>query len=218
MTKSQSLTKRQIAILDFITQQIRLKGYPPSVREIGEAVGLQSSSTVHSHLTQMEQKGYIRRDPTKPRAIMILKDSNGDADFYNTAETTDGSTYEEIIALPLLGQVAAGLPILADENIEDTISFPMRFIRQNDSFLLKVKGDSMINVGIFDGDLIAVAPQKTANNGDIIVALLGDEATVKTFYKEKGRIRLQPENDSMEPIYATNVEIIGKVAALFRTF
>lgn len=218
MTKSQSLTKRQIAILDFITQQIRLKGYPPSVREIGEAVGLQSSSTVHSHLTQMEQKGYIRRDPTKPRAIMILKDSNGDADFYNTAETTDGSTYEEMIALPLLGQVAAGLPILADENIEDTISFPMRFIRQNDSFLLKVKGDSMINVGIFDGDLIAVAPQKTANNGDIIVALLGDEATVKTFYKEKGRIRLQPENDSMEPIYATNVEIIGKVAALFRTF
>lgn len=218
MTKSQSLTKRQIAILDFITQQIRLKGYPPSVREIGEAVGLQSSSTVHSHLTQMEQKGYIRRDPTKPRAIMILKDSNGDADFYNTAEATDGSTYEEMIALPLLGQVAAGLPILADENIEDTISFPMRFIRQNDSFLLKVKGDSMINVGIFDGDLIAVAPQKTANNGDIIVALLGDEATVKTFYKEKGRIRLQPENDSMEPIYATNVEIIGKVTALFRTF
>lgn len=218
MTKSQSLTKRQIAILDFITQQIRLKGYPPSVREIGEAVGLQSSSTVHSHLTQMEQKGYIRRDPTKPRAIMILKDSNGDADFYNTAEATDNSTYEEMIALPLLGQVAAGLPILADENIEDTISFPMRFIRQNDSFLLKVKGDSMINVGIFDGDLIAVAPQKTANNGDIIVALLGDEATVKTFYKEKGRIRLQPENDSMEPIYATNVEIIGKVTALFRTF
>lgn len=218
MTKSQSLTKRQIAILDFITQQIRLKGYPPSVREIGEAVGLQSSSTVHSHLTQMEQKGYIRRDPTKPRAIMILKDSNGDADFYNTTEATDNSTYEEMIALPLLGQVAAGLPILADENIEDTISFPMRFIRQNDSFLLKVKGDSMINVGIFDGDLIAVAPQKTANNGDIIVALLGDEATVKTFYKEKGRIRLQPENDSMEPIYATNVEIIGKVTALFRTF
>lgn len=217
MTKSQALTKRQITILDFIIQQIRIKGYPPSVREIGEAVGLQSSSTVHSHLTQLEQKGYIKRDPTKPRAIMILKDSNGDEDFYTTP-SSENDTFEEMVSLPLVGQVAAGQPILAEENVEDTIPFPMRFIRHNDSFLLKVKGDSMINVGIFDGDLIIVAPTQVANNGEIIVALIDDEATVKTFYKEKGRIRLQPENDSMEPIYATDVQILGKVIALFRTF
>lgn len=147
MTKSQALTKRQIAILDFIIQQIRIKGYPPSVREIGEAVGLQSSSTVHSHLTQLEQKGYIKRDPTKPRAIMILKDSSGDEDFYTTP-SAENDTFEEMVSLPLVGQVAAGQPILAEENVEDTIPFPMRFIRHNDSFLLKVKGDSMINVGI----------------------------------------------------------------------
>ena len=217
MTKSQALTKRQIAILDFIIQQIRIKGYPPSVREIGEAVGLQSSSTVHSHLTQLEQKGYIKRDPTKPRAIMILKDSSGDEDFYTTP-SAENDTFEELVSLPLVGQVAAGQPILAEENVEDTIPFPMRIIRHNDSFLLKVKGDSMINVGIFDGDLIIVAPAQVAANGEIVVALIDDEATVKTFYKEKGRIRLQPENDSMEPIYATDVQILGKVIGLFRTF
>ena len=217
MTKSQALTKRQIAILDFIIQQIRIKGYPPSVREIGEAVGLQSSSTVHSHLTQLEQKGYIKRDPTKPRAIMILKDSSGDEDFYTTP-SAENDTFEEMVSLPLVGQVAAGQPILAEENVEDTIPFPMRFIRHNDSFLLKVKGDSMINVGIFDGDLIIVAPAQVAANGEIVVAMIDDEATVKTFYKEKGRIRLQPENDSMEPIYATDVQILGKVIGLFRTF
>ncbi len=217
MTKSQALTKRQIAILDFIIQQIRIKGYPPSVREIGEAVGLQSSSTVHSHLTQLEQKGYIKRDPTKPRAIMILKDSSGDEDFYTTP-SAENDTFEEMVSLPLVGQVAAGQPILAEENVEDTIPFPMRIIRHNDSFLLKVKGDSMINVGIFDGDLIIVAPAQVAANGEIVVALIDDEATVKTFYKEKGRIRLQPENDSMEPIYATDVQILGKVIGLFRTF
>lgn len=217
MTKSQALTKRQIAILDFIIQQIRSKGYPPSVREIGEAVGLQSSSTVHSHLTQLEQKGYIKRDPTKPRAIMILKDSSGDEDFYTTP-TVESDTFEEMVSLPLVGQVAAGQPILAEENVEDTIPFPMRFIRHNDSFLLKVKGDSMINVGIFDGDLIIVAPTQVADNGEIVVALIEDEATVKTFYKEKGRVRLQPENDTMEPIYATDVQIMGKVIGLFRTF
>ena len=217
MTKNQALTKRQIAILDFIIQQIRLKGYPPSVREIGEAVGLQSSSTVHSHLTQLEQKGYIKRDPTKPRAIMILKDTSGDEDFYTTP-STEANTFEEMVTLPLIGQVAAGQPILAEENVEDTIPFPMRFIRHNDSFLLKVRGDSMINVGIFDGDLIIVAPCQTADNGDIVVALIEDEATVKTFYKEKSRIRLQPENDTMAPIYADDDQILGKVIALFRTF
>ena len=217
MTKNQALTKRQIAILDFIIQQIRLKGYPPSVREIGEAVGLQSSSTVHSHLTQLEQKGYIKRDPTKPRAIMILKDTSGDEDFYTTP-STEANTFEEMVTLPLIGQVAAGQPILAEENVEDTIPFPMRFIRHNDSFLLKVRGDSMINVGIFDRDLIIVAPCQTADNGDIVVALIEDEATVRTFYKEKSRIRLQPENDTMAPIYADDVQILGKVIALFRTF
>lgn len=148
---------------------------------------------------------------------MILKDSSGDEDFYTTP-SAENDTFEEMVSLPLVGQVAAGQPILAEENVEDTIPFPMRFIRHNDSFLLKVKGDSMINVGIFDGDLIIVAPAQVAANGEIVVALIDDEATVKTFYKEKGRIRLQPENDSMEPIYATDVQILGKVIGLFRTF
>lgn len=217
MIKNQHLTNRQIAILNFITEQIRTKGYPPSVREIGEAVGLQSSSTVHNHLTQLEQKGYIKRDPTKPRAIMILKDADGDEDFYTTS-STEPPVFEEMVPLPVIGQVAAGQPITAQENVEDTIPFPMRFIRRNDSFILRVKGDSMINVGIFDGDLIIVAPSRVANNGDIVVALLDDEATVKTFYKEKNCVRLQPENDTMAPIYATDVQILGKVVALFRTF
>ena len=211
-TKEKGLSKRQAEILDYIVRQINLKGYPPSVREIGEAVGLQSSSTVHNHLTQLEQKGYIRRDPTKPRAIMILKTNDEMDVFYE-----EDKPFDEMINVPIIGSVAAGTPILASQNVEDTIPFPMHLIRNNNSFMLRVKGDSMINVGIFDGDLLIVTPQKVANNGDIVVAVIGDEATVKTFYREKGRIRLQPENDAMEPIYVTEVELAGKVTGLFRT-
>lgn len=214
MQDKKEISKRQIAILDYIVRQINTKGYPPSVREIGEAVGLQSSSTVHSHLTQLEQKGYIRRDPTKPRAIMVLKPNNDMDDFYLDVGE---KPFDEMVNVPVLGDVAAGLPILASENVEDTITFPMHLVRNNNSFILKVKGESMINVGIYDGDLIIISPQKVANNGDIVIALIGDEATVKTFYREKNRIRLQPENDSMEPIYVTEVELIGKVTGLFRT-
>lgn len=210
-TKERGLSKRQAEILDYIVRQITVKGYPPSVREIGEAVGLQSSSTVHNHLTQLEQKGYIRRDPTKPRAIMILK-ANDEMKAYYEEE----KPFDEMINVPLIGTVAAGAPILASQNVEDTITFPMHLVRNNNAFMLRVKGDSMINAGIFDGDLLLVSPQKVANNGDIVVAVIGDEATVKTFYREKDRIRLQPENDSMEPIYVTEVELAGKVTGLFR--
>ena len=215
MESIKTLSKRQTAILDYIIKQINLKGYPPSVREIGEAVGLQSSSTVHSHLTQLEQKGYIRRDPTKPRAIMVLKSNNDMDNFY---EEMDNQSFDEMIKLPVIGDVAAGAPILASENVQDTITLPMHLVRHNNAFLLKVKGESMVNAGILDGDLIIVSPQKVANNGDIVVALIGDEATVKTFYREKNRIRLQPENDTMTPIYVTEVELIGKVTGLFRPF
>lgn len=210
-TKERGLSKRQAEILDYIVRQITVKGYPPSVREIGEAVGLQSSSTVHNHLTQLEQKGYIRRDPTKPRAIMILK-ANDEMKAYYEEE----KPFDEMINVPLIGTVAAGAPILASQNVEDTITFPMHLVRNNNAFMLRVKGDSMINAGIFEGDLLIVSPQKVANNGDIVVAVIGDEATVKTFYREKDRIRLQPENDSMEPIYVTEVELAGKVTGLFR--
>lgn len=211
-TKEIGLSKRQVAILDYIVKQISLKGYPPSVREIGEAVGLQSSSTVHNHLTQLEEKGYIRRDPTKPRAIMILKTNDEMDAFYE-----EDKPFDEMINVPLIGSVAAGTPILASQNIEDTMTLPMHLVRTNNAFMLTVKGDSMINVGIYDGDLLIVSPQKVANNGDIVVAVIGDEATVKTFYREKNRIRLQPENDYMEPIYATDVVIAGKVTGLFRS-
>ena len=210
-TKERGLSKRQTEILEYIVRQINLKGYPPSVREIGEAVGLQSSSTVHNHLTQLEQKGYIRRDPTKPRAIMVLKTNDEMDTFYE-----EEKPFDEMINVPVIGTVAAGTPILASQNVEDVITFPMYLVRDNNAFMLKVKGDSMINAGIFDGDLILVTPQKVANNGDIVVAVIGEEATVKTFYRETNRIRLQPENDTMDPIYVSEVELAGKVTGLFR--
>lgn len=213
MQDKKALSKRQIAILDYIVQQVGAKGYPPSVREIGEAVGLKSSSTVHSHLTQLEQKGYIRRDPTKPRAIMILKPNDDRDDFYLDA---GDKPFDEMVNVPIIGEVAAGMPILASENIEDTMTLPLYLIGSYNAFILRVKGESMVNVGICHGDLIIVSPQKTANNGDIVVALIGEEATVKTFYREKTRIHLQPENDTMDPIYVSEVELIGKVTGLFR--
>jgi len=198
------LSKRQIEILEFIKKEIRQKGYPPSVREIGDAVGLQSSSTVHGHLNALEQKGYIRRDPTKPRAIEVL-DSNSELNE------------KSVVNVPILGKVTAGQPILAVENIEDYFPVPAEMVKSDTVFMLRVQGDSMIEAGILDGDLILVRQQNTANNGDIVVALLGDEATVKRFYREKTLIRLQPENSLMSPIYSQDVVILGKVIGLYRT-
>jgi repressor LexA len=199
------LTKRQQEVLDYVRQEVNRRGFPPSVREIGEAVGLSSSSTVHSHLTALESKGYIRRDPSKPRAVELL-------DYRDTASAVD---YGRVREVPLVGQVAAGAPILAEENIEETMPLPEEMAGES-SFILRIKGDSMIEVGILDGDYVVVRQQDTADTGDIVVALLEDEATVKTFYKEADRVRLQPENASMEPIYTRDVRILGRVVSLFR--
>lgn len=197
------LTGRQAAILNFIKNELQKRGYPPSVREIGQAVGLSSSSTVHGHLAQLEEKGYIRRDPTKPRAIEILE---GNSNFVR----------KEIINVPVVGKVTAGQPILAVENVEDTFPLPLDFVNNDNVFILSVRGDSMIEAGILDNDYVLVRQQSHANNGDIVVALIEDEATVKRFYKEKDYVRLQPENSSMEPIYVRDVSILGKVVGVFR--
>lgn len=195
-------TPRQQAILDTISDYRREHGYPPSVREIGERVGLSSSSTVQSHLRTLQRKGLIHRDPTKPRALV---------------SGTDHA--REVVTLPLLGRVAAGMPITASENIEEEIALPSNLVAKSGSFMLRVKGDSMMDAAILDGDLIVVQPQQVAENGEIVVAQVEGvetEATVKTFYKEANRIRLQPENKFMEPIYATEVQIVGKVSAVIR--
>jgi repressor lexA len=197
------LTPKQEEIYNVIKESILNKGYPPSVREIGESVGLKSTSSVHAHLNTLEKKGYIRKDPTKPRTIEITDD------MFNL-------TRREVVNIPMIGTVAAGTPILASENIVDYFPVPVEFLPNTDTFMLKVKGESMINVGIFDGDQIIVSRQNTARNGDIVVALVDDSATVKTFYKEKNHYRLQPENDSMEPILLNEVSILGKVVGLFR--
>ena len=199
------LSQRQTNILEFIKQEIRKKGYPPAVREIGEAVGLLSSSTVHGHLQTLEDKGYIRRDPTKPRAIEILDSSS------------DIIEAKKVVHIPIVGRVTAGQPILAVENIEGTFPLPVEVVRQDNVFMLRVQGDSMIGAGILDGDLIIVRQQNEARNGEIVVALIGDEATVKRFFKERTLIRLQPDNPSMEPIYSQDVSILGKVVGVFRT-
>lgn len=198
------LTERQRQILQFIKDEIRTKGYPPSVREIGEAIGLSSSSTVHGHMTRLEEKGYIRRDPTKPRAIEVLDGSH--------------TQLKRTIAVPMVGRVTAGQPILAQEAIEDHFPLPADFVRADESelFFLTVQGDSMIDAGILDGDYVLVHRQQHANNGDIVVALIEDEATVKRFYREADHIRLQPENPRLEPIRAKDVQILGKVVGLFR--
>jgi repressor LexA len=193
------LTQRQQAIFDVIKQFTKEHGYAPSVREIGERVGLSSSSTVQCHLRTLEKKGLIRRDPTKPRALVSGSDS-----------------LRNVVSVPIVGRVAAGVPLTAVENIEDELVLSSAFVTNPSSFLLRVKGDSMIDAAILDGDLIVVQPQQVADNGEIVVALLEDEATVKTFYKEGNRIRLQPENKTMEPIYSDRVQIIGKVAAILR--
>lgn len=197
------ITKKQQEILDYIKEEILKRGYPPAVREICEAVKLSSTSSVHAHLNTLEKNGYIRRDPTKPRAIEICDDS-----FQMVRH--------EMTSIPVIGTVAAGQPILATENIEGYFPLPVEYVPNNETFVLKVKGDSMINVGIFNGDSIFVEKCNTARNGDIVVALVDDSATVKTFYKENGHYRLQPENDTMEPIIVENCEILGKVFGVFR--
>lgn len=200
------LTKRQRQILDFVRAEIHRRGFPPSVREIGEAIGLSSSSTVHSHLAALETKGFIRRDPSKPRALEVL-------DYRDTGRAVD---YSKVQAVPLVGSVAAGEPILAAENIESTVSLPEEICGADSTFILRVKGESMIDAGILDGDFVVVRQQPSAVNGEIVVAMIDDSATVKTFYREADRVRLQPENSIMEPIYTTDVTILGKVVALFR--
>lgn len=204
------ISSRQQAILEFIRNEVRLKGYPPSVREIGEAVGLASSSTVHGHLDRLEKKGLIRRDPTKPRAIELLGQEDSDQTHMFSYTVT---------RVPVVGKVTAGLPITATENIEDYFPLPQQFVGDDKMFMLSVVGDSMIEAGIANGDFVIVRQQQTANNGDIVVAMTeDDEATVKTFYKEKDHVRLQPENPKYEPLRLTKVSILGKVVGLFRDF
>ena len=200
------ITAKQSEILEYIKSEILQKGYPPAVREICEAVHLKSTSSVHSHLETLEKNGYIRRDPTKPRAIEICDDS------FQMVRT-------ETVSLPVVGTVAAGIPILATENITHYFPVPADMVpRGEPSFVLKIKGDSMVNAGIFNGDQIFVQTCNTAYNGDMVVALIDDSATVKTFYKEDGHIRLQPENDTMEPIIVDDCQIMGKVYGVFRLF
>ena len=197
------ISSKQREILEYIKQEILNKGYPPAVREICEAVHLKSTSSVHSHLETLEKNGYIRRDPTKPRAIEIIDDN------FNL-------TRREVVNVPIIGQVAAGQPLLAVENIENYFPISTEFMPNAETFMLKVKGDSMINAGIFNGDKILVQKQSDAQNGDIVVALVDDSATVKTFYKEDGHFRLQPENDTMDPIIVNECSILGKVFGIMR--
>lgn len=201
------LTQRQQQILDYILSEINKKGYPPSVREIGQAVGLTSSSTVHSHLAALEKKGYIRRDPTKPRALEVT-------DFRLSDR---GIAPERVQNVPLVGRVAAGMPLLAQENIEDNFAVPAEIAGEN-AFMLRVKGDSMIEAGILDGDYLIVRQQSTANNGDIVVALIEEEATVKRFFKRPDHIILKPENKNLEPIIVQDATVLGKVVGLIRRF
>lgn len=197
------ISPKQKEILEYIKSQILERGFPPAVRDICEAVHLKSTSSVHSHLETLEKNGYIRRDPTKPRAIEILDDS------FNLIR-------REMVNVPILGRVAAGEPILAEQNIENYFPIPMEFMPNKQTFMLKVRGESMVNAGILDGDYVLVEERTAAGNGDMVVALIEDGATVKTFYKEEGMIRLQPENDTMEPIIVPDCAILGKVIGVFR--
>ena len=199
------ISEKQREMLEYIKQEILQRGYPPAVREICEAVNLKSTSSVHSHLETLEKNGFIRRDPTKPRAIEILDD-----DF--------NLTRREVVNVPVVGQVAAGEPILAEQNIQDYFPIPVEYMPNAETFMLKVKGESMINAGIFSGDTVLVQRQSDARNGDMVVALVDDSATVKTFYKEDGHYRLQPENDTMDPIIVDQCEVLGKVFGVFRFF
>lgn len=211
------LGKRQLAIYDFIRTYSTEHGYPPSVREIGAAVGLASPSTVHMHLKVLEEHGLIRRDSKKPRTIEVVDKQASSADDQVPQASVCQDVDRNLISLPLVGRVAAGTPILAEQNVEETLTLPTSIVGDASSFILRVRGESMINAGIFDGDYIVVKEQRDAHNGEIVVALIDDSATVKTFYRERDRVRLQPENDSMDPIYVDDPVILGRVTALIRS-
>ncbi len=219
MSKAKDKAKaREQKILEFMRSEVAKRGYAPTVREIGTALGIRSTSTVHKDIENLVAQGHIRKDPAKPRALVMVEQETPEVSKPNQSELRGFS--EEMIEVPVVGNVAAGSPILAEENIEDTIPFPARFVKGT-NYMLKVRGESMINAGIFDGDLILVEQQETAHNGEIVVAMVDgfeSEATVKTFYKENGHIRLQPENDTMSPIIVEDVRILGKVKGVFRYY
>ena len=206
------LNKREKAIVNFIEKQINANGYPPSVREIGKAVGLKSTATVHGYLAKLQEKGYIDKEGQKGRALRLLKGGLAEDEFTTKAIYSG----KEMVDVPVIGKITAGQPILAVENITDTFPIPLDFVGNSESFMLTVRGESMIEAGILDGDYILVKRQNVAENGEIVVALIEDEATVKTFYKEKNYIRLQPENSAMDPIIVSTCQILGKVAGVFR--
>ena len=211
--KKEELNKREKTILKFIEKQIMTDGYPPSVREIGQAVGLSSTATVHGYLERLEKKGYIKKKDKKGRTLRLLKGSTGET---KKTSSKDFYTQKELVEVPVVGKITAGMPILAVENVTDTFPIPIDFVGNSECFMLTVRGESMIEAGILDGDYILVKKLNNANNGEIVVALIEDEATVKTFYKEKDHIRLQPENSTMNPIIVPTCEILGKVAGVFR--
>lgn len=212
-----TLSRRQTAIYEFICSYTRERGYPPSVREIGAAVGLASPSTVHMHLKVLQERGYIRRDSKKPRTIEVVAEQSSQTADTSGLVSPIQDPASNVMQLPLVGRVAAGTPILAEQNVEELLSLPTSIVGDSSSFMLRVRGNSMINAGIFDGDYIVVKEQHDAHDGEIVVALVDDSATVKTFYREKDRVRLQPENDTMDPIYVTNPTILGRVTALVRS-
>ena len=209
-----ALNKREKAILKYIEKQVNANGYPPSVREIGKAVDLKSTATVHGYLEALEKKGYIKKESQKGRTLKLLK--GGALEGEQVSFNKEAYSSKEMVDVPVIGKITAGEPILAVENVTDTFPIPLDFVGTGESFMLTVRGESMIEAGILSGDYILVKKQNTANNGEIVVALIGDEATVKTFYKEKDHIRLQPENSTMEPIIVPNCEILGKVTGVFR--
>ena len=209
-----AINKREKAILKFIQKQVEENGYAPSVREIGKAVGLKSTATVHGYLAKLSEKGYIKKEDQKGRTLRLLK--GGDGEPVKKHEDKNYYTGREMVEVPVIGKITAGEPILAVENITDTFPITIDFVGNSESFMLTVRGESMIEAGILNGDYILVKKQNTAINGEIVVALIGDEATVKTFYKEKDHIRLQPQNSTMDPIIVPTCEILGKVAGVFR--
>ncbi len=210
-----AINKREKAIIKFIEKEMEENGYAPSVREIGKAVGLKSTATVHGYLAKLAEKGYIKKEEQKGRTLRLLKGCNGE-DLTKKRENKNYYTGKEMVDVPVIGKITAGEPILAVENITDTFPIPLDFVGNSESFMLTVRGESMIEAGILNGDYILVKKQNTAENGEIVVALIGDEATVKTFYKEKDHIRLQPQNSTMDPIIVPTCDILGKVAGVFR--
>ena len=214
------LKEREQKILDYMREEIRKKGYPPTVREICSALNIKSTSTAHKDISNLVKAGYIKKDPSKPRALMLVEADTSGQTTYETGND-DGVSHTEVIDIPVVGRIAAGTPILAEQNIEDSFPVPARFVGTNPNFMLTVRGESMIEAGIMDGDYILVEQQNTARNGDIVVAMVDgfeSEATVKTFYREEDHIRLQPENSTMSPIIVNDVKILGKVRGVFRYF